>query len=85
VTRINEQPIERPGEAYAVFVGLKTAPRLDIEYLRGGRPMRLSLPIVGDPALPKEPAAKAKSTSESSSEGPAPKVETTVAVPPKKP
>lgn len=51
ITKINDQPIERPAQAYAAFVGLKTAPRLDIDYLRGGRPMRLSLPIVGEPPV----------------------------------
>ena len=56
VTRINDQPIERPAEAYAAFIALRTAPSLEISYLRGGRPMRLSLPIVAS----KEPAAAAK-------------------------
>lgn len=69
VTRINDQPIERPAEAYAVFVGLRTAPSLDIDYLRGGRPMRLSLPIVGDPAVVKE-SAPTTTPSESAAEGP---------------
>lgn len=54
VTSINGQPIERPAQAYAAFVSLKTASSLDVEYLRGGRMMRLSLPIVGEI---EEPAA----------------------------
>ncbi len=58
VTRINEKSIERDTQAYAVFMALKSAPRLDIEYLRGGRPMRLSLPIVGE-AKDAVPAKKA--------------------------
>lgn len=48
VTRINDQPIERPMEAYETFVALKTADSLDVDYVRGGRLMRLSLPIVDD-------------------------------------
>lgn len=51
VTSINQRPIERPTEAYEVFVSLKTAETLDVDYLRGGRPMRLSLPIVGEAKL----------------------------------
>jgi len=47
ITSINQHPIERPTEAYEAFVGLRTAPSLEVDYLRGGRPMRLSLPIVG--------------------------------------
>lgn len=55
VTSINDLPIERPEQAHAAFVGLRTAPALEVSYLRGGKPMRLSLPIVG--ATP-PPAAK---------------------------
>ncbi len=74
VTAINGQPIERPTEAYAAFVGLKTAQLLEIDYLRGGRPMRLSLPIVGEPKpQPKvEPKPQPKVESK-----PQPKVEPT--------
>lgn len=50
VQSINDQPIERPEQAHAVFASLRSAPALEVSYLRGGRPMRLSLPIVG-PAL----------------------------------
>lgn len=50
VTRINGLPLERPAHAYEVLMSLKTAENIDVEYLRGGRVMRLSLPIVGKPA-----------------------------------
>lgn len=65
VTSINDRPIERPGEAYEAFVALRSAPSLEIAYLRGGHPMRLSLPIVGkveeqsQRSPQKPPAAKA--------------------------
>jgi C-terminal processing protease CtpA/Prc len=49
VTSINQQPIERPNEAYEAFVSLRAADSLEIDYLRGGRLMRLSLPIIGEP------------------------------------
>src|SRR5690606_28515624 len=67
VTSINQHPIERPTEAYEVFVSLKTAETLDVDYLRGGRPMRLSLPIVGSVSTPE------KKTSPSSTSGTSPK------------
>jgi len=47
ITSINQHPIERPTEAFEAFIGLRTAPSLEVDYLRGGRPMRLSLPIIG--------------------------------------
>lgn len=58
VTSINGRPIERPTQAYAAFVSLKTAQSLDIEYLRGGRLMRLSLPIVGEATSEKDEASR---------------------------
>ena len=58
VTSINQHPIERPTEAYEAFISLRTADTLDIDYLRGGRPMRLSLPIIGE-----QKAAKSEPTS----------------------
>lgn len=58
VTSINGMPLERPAQAYEAMMSLKTAQSIDIEYLRGGRVMRLSLPIIGEPrattASPKE-------------------------------
>lgn len=54
ITAINGQVIERPEQAYAVFITLKTAPSLDISYLRNGRPMQLSLPIVAGADGPAE-------------------------------
>ena len=47
ITSINDLPIERPEQAHAAFVALRTAPALEVAYLRAGSPMRLSLPIVG--------------------------------------
>jgi S1-C subfamily serine protease len=69
VTSINGRPIERPTQAYAAFVSLKTAQSLDIEYLRGGRVMRLSLPIVGEakPEGAKDAEKKQAAGSEGSS------------------
>lgn len=58
VTSINDLPIERPEQAHAAFVALRTAPALEVAYLRAGRPMRLSLPIVG-PAPSAPPASDA--------------------------
>lgn len=49
VTSINGMPLERPAQAYEALMSLKTAQSIDVEYLRGGRVMRLSLPIVGEP------------------------------------
>lgn len=69
VTRINDLPIESPPQAYAAFVSLKTAPSLDIDYLRGGRKMRLSLPIVGE--APPESSEKAQKTGEKKADSPA--------------
>lgn len=59
VTSINDQPIERPEQAHAAFVALRTAPALEVSYLRGDRPMRLSLPIVGPSPEPAASAAPA--------------------------
>lgn len=61
VTSINDQPIERPEQAHAAFVALRTAPALEVSYLRGDRPMRLSLPIVGPNPEPAAPASSAAS------------------------
>lgn len=59
ITSINGMPLERPAHAYEVLMSLKTAQNLDVEYLRGGRVMRLSLPIIGEPGKksgePKKP------------------------------
>lgn len=64
ILSVNDASIERPEQAYAVFVSLKTADVLEVAYLRGGQPMRLSLPIKGEPS-PSEsaPAAKPKAKS----------------------
>jgi hypothetical protein len=69
ITRINEKPIESPPQAYEAFVSLKTAASLDIDYLRGGRSMRLSLPIVGEaPAAAPQSAKTGKVAKSQSSE-----------------
>lgn|GEM_PF-490398 len=52
VTQVNGQSIEQEGEAYQTFQSLKTAPYLEIDYLRHGEKMRLSLPIIGEPPAP---------------------------------
>ena len=60
ITSINGLPLERPAHAYEALMSLKTAQSIDVEYLRGGRVMRLSLPIVGEPSQTpkaKEPAS----------------------------
>ncbi len=69
VTSVNQRPIERPAEAYEAFVSLRSAERLDIDYLRGGRLMHLSLPIVGEP-----PSQLAKTQSKARDKGPSKKV-----------
>ena len=55
IKSVNGQAIERPEQAYAVFASLKTAPQLEIQFLREARPMRISFPIVDD--LPSQPAS----------------------------
>lgn len=85
VTSINGLPLERPAHAYEAMMSLKTAQSIDVEYLRGGRVMRLSLPIIGAPSVaspakkpdeePKAPEA-APSTPESKVTAPAPKKKT---------
>lgn len=62
VKKVNEQPIERPEQAYAVFASLKTASNLDVSYERDGKPMRLSLPIVDKGPPPAPSAAPAAAT-----------------------
>lgn len=59
ILSVADQPIERPEQAFAVFTSLRTAERLEVSYERDGRPMRLSLPIVGaaEPASPAPAAA----------------------------
>jgi hypothetical protein len=72
IVRINDQPIERPEQAYAAFAALKSAPALEVSYLRQDRAMRLSLPIVGEaPSAPAPASAPASASATPSS--PAPK------------
>jgi S1-C subfamily serine protease len=76
VTSINQRPIERPTEAYEAFVSLRTAESLDIDYLRGGRLMHLSLPIVGEAKAKqaKTDVSAAKKVAPAASHPPAKKV-----------
>lgn len=71
ITSINQHPIERPTEAYEAFIGLRTAEALDIDYVRGGRSMRLSLPIVGSAESAKSPASKVPRSDQKSTRAPA--------------
>lgn len=71
VTRINQLPIESPPQAYAAFVSLKTASSLDIDYLRGGRKMRLSLPIVGEAPAESPPNSENSEGKAAKSDAPA--------------
>lgn len=70
ITSINGLPLERPAHAYEALMSLKTAQSIDVEYLRGGRVMRLSLPILGAPseAVPEKAPQSAQSTSEQKTE-----------------
>lgn len=52
ITRINGQPIERPEQAYAVFIGLKQADRVVVSYVREGEPRELVIPIVDESGGP---------------------------------
>lgn len=67
ITSINGLPLERPAHAYEALMSLKTAQSIDVEYLRGGRVMRLSLPIVGQPSKrePSKSPREQKSEAES--------------------
>ncbi|MFW5876844.1 MAG: hypothetical protein ACOCXM_08915 [Myxococcota bacterium] len=46
VTRVNGQPIERPGQALQVWNGLRVASALYVEYLRDGEEKDLRFAIV---------------------------------------
>lgn len=49
VTQVNGLPIERETQAYDAFQGLKTAPRLVVNYVRNGAPRTLSFEIIERP------------------------------------
>jgi type II secretory pathway component PulC len=49
VTAVNERPIERPEQAFAVFQNLAVAKDLRITYERGGKRRELVYPIDEDP------------------------------------
>ncbi len=71
VTRVNELPIERPEQAYVAFLALRTRASLDVVYLRNGKEMRLSLPIVGESARAEPGTASPSPAASSASETPA--------------
>jgi S1-C subfamily serine protease len=48
VIRVNGQPIEKPEQAFDVLTSLRTAPELVVDFLRDGRPQKLTLPIVDE-------------------------------------
>ncbi len=50
ITRVNDQKVERETQAYQVFISLREADTLEVDYLRGGEKMKLSLPILGEKA-----------------------------------
>ena len=45
VTSVNDMPIERETEAFDAFQSLKTAPALNVSYVRRGAARRISYPI----------------------------------------
>ena len=49
VQKVNGKPIERPEQAFDVAESLRTAPALVIDYLRDGKPKRLSIEIANEP------------------------------------
>lgn len=56
VTRINGMAIEREVEAFDAFQAVRSAPRLEVSYLRHDQPRTLSYAIVGapSPAIPRQ-------------------------------
>ena len=46
VTRVNDLPIERPEQFFAVFEALKTATAVKFDLLRDGAPQAILVPIV---------------------------------------
>jgi general secretion pathway protein C len=48
IRKVNGIVIERPEHAVAALKALETAPALEIEYERAGKPGVIELPIVGD-------------------------------------
>ena len=48
VIQINGKPIEKPEQAFDVFGSLRTAPELVVDFLRDGRPQKLTLQIVDE-------------------------------------
>lgn len=45
VTSVNDRPIERETEAFDAFQSLKTAPALNVAYVRSGAPRRIAYRI----------------------------------------
>lgn len=60
ITQVNQQEIERDTQAFKVFMSLKQAELIEVEYLRREQKMLLSLPIIGKP-IKRSPAKTAPS------------------------
>ena len=48
VIQINGKPIEKPEQAFDVFGSLRTVPELVVDFLRDGRPQKLTLQIADE-------------------------------------
>jgi S1-C subfamily serine protease len=48
VTRVNGKPIEKPDQAFEVMNSLRAAPDLVVDFLRDGKPQKLTLTIAND-------------------------------------
>ena len=48
VRRVNGKSVEKPDQANEVFMSLRTAPSLTVEYLREGKPRQLTFPIADE-------------------------------------
>ncbi|MCH2109742.1 MAG: hypothetical protein MK135_10455, partial [Polyangiaceae bacterium] len=77
VTSVNGFRLERPTDGLEAFASLRGAESLDVEYLRYGEKMHLSLPILGkQQSDPPQAAQQQKSPQGGSAQGqerPAPK------------
>jgi hypothetical protein len=49
VQKLNGKSIEKPEQAFDVAESLRTAPALTVDYLRDGKPQRLSIQIASEP------------------------------------
>jgi type II secretory pathway component PulC len=48
VRKVNGKLIEEPGQAFAVFQSLRTAPAIVVDYLRDGQPRQFTIPVVDE-------------------------------------